>query len=489
MSYWKSVRSWEEFVDLIKQDDIFPVILCGGSGTRLWPLSRTHLPKQFLRLVGQNSLLQDTVERVRSLCKASRLIAVANEEHRFMLAEQLREIGVDADILLEPVARNTAPAIAVAAHWALRQSPSPLLLVMPSDHLIGDVEAFHRAVDASMAHARTGKLVTFGITPDCAETGYGYILRGAADGSGFAISRFVEKPDAAKAEEYLASGEYYWNSGMFLFSAEAYLKELSRQAPAMADAARAAVANAVPDLDFVRLDKDAFSASPADSIDYAVMEKTDDGIVVPLDAGWSDIGAWDALYPTAASDADGNLRHGDVLLHDTNNCYVRAGARLVALVGLSNTIVVETADAVLVADKSRAQDVKHIVNQLKKENRPETEFHTVVHRPWGSYEGIAKGLRYQVKHIVVKPGRSLSLQKHHHRAEHWVVVSGTARVLCGEETFALSENQSTYIPLGSVHRLENPGKIDLEIIEIQTGAYLGEDDIVRFEDVYGRKSN
>jgi mannose-1-phosphate guanylyltransferase/mannose-6-phosphate isomerase len=454
----------------------------------LWPLSRTHLPKQFLRLVGQNSLLQDTVERVRALCEASRLIAVANEDHRFMLAEQLREIGVAADILLEPVARNTAPAIAAAAQWALRRHPSPLLLVMPTDHLLTDVEAFQRAVAAGTAHARAGKLVTLGITPLRAEPGYGYIRRGDADGSGYAISRFVEKPDVATAEEYLASGEYYWNSGMFLFSAEAYLKELGRQAPAVAEAARAAVERAVPDLDFVRLDKGAFSASPAQSIDYAVMEKTDNGIVIPLDAGWSDIGAWDALYPTATADAAGNLRQGDVLLHDTSNCYVRAGSRLVALVGLSDTIVIETTDAVLVVDKSRAQDVKHIVDQLKKENRPETEFHAVVHRPWGTYEGIARGPRYQVKHIVVRPGRSLSLQKHHYRAEHWVVVAGTAKVVRGEETFILSENQSTYIPPGAMHRLENPGKIDLEIIEVQSGTYLGEDDIVRFEDVYGRES-
>lgn len=406
-----------------------------------------------------------------------------------MLAEQLREISVAADMLLEPVARNTAPAIAAAAYWALRIHSSPLLLVMPSDHIIADVEAFHRAVAAGAAHARAGKLVTFGIIPDRAETGYGYIQRGDADGSGYGIARFVEKPDAATASEYLSSGEYYWNSGVFLFSAETYLAELRRQVPSIVDAAIKSVEDSVMDLDFVRLDKDKFSASPADSIDYAVMEKTDRGIVIPLDAGWSDIGAWDALYPTAASDVAGNLRHGDVLLHESKNCYVRAGTRLVALVGVSDTIVVETADAVLVVDKSRAQDVKHIVNQLKKENRPETEFHTVVHRPWGSYEGIAKGARYQVKHIVVKPGRSLSMQKHFHRAEHWVVVSGTAKVLCGEETFALSENQSTYIPLGSVHRLENPGKIDLEIIEIQTGAYLGEDDIVRFEDIYGRKNS
>jgi mannose-1-phosphate guanylyltransferase/mannose-6-phosphate isomerase len=468
-------------------DGIFPVLLCGGSGTRLWPLSRTHLPKQFLRLVGHHSLLQDTVERVSPFCAASRLIAVANEDHRFMLAEQLREIGVAADILLEPVARNTAPAIAAAAQWALHRHPSPLLLVMPSDHLVADVEAFHRAVAAGTAHARAGKLVTFGIKPSHAETGYGYIQRGAADGNGYAISRFVEKPDSATASAYLASGEYYWNSGMFLFHAEAYLRELAQQVPTMADAARAAVEKAKPDLDFVRLDKEAFSASPADSIDYAVMEKTDDGIVIPLDAGWSDIGAWDALYPTATADTAGNLQQGDVLLHDTSNCYVRAGSRLVAMVGLSDTIVVETADAVLVADKSRAQDVKHIVNQLKKENRPETEFHTVVHRPWGSYEGVARGPRYQVKRIVVKPGRSLSLQKHHHRAEHWVVVSGTARAVCEDNVLVLSENQSTYIPLGAVHRLENPGKIDLEIIEVQSGIYLGEDDIVRFEDVYGRE--
>ena len=472
----------------MQHDDLFPVILCGGSGTRLWPLSRTQLPKQFLRLVGENSLLQDTVERVRPWCDLSRLIAVANKDHRFMLAEQLREIDVTADILLEPVARNTAPAIAAAACWALRRHASPLLLVMPSDHLIVDVEAFQRAVAAGASHARAGKLVTLGITPVRAETGYGYIQRGAADGDGYAIARFVEKPDAATAAGYLASGDYYWNSGMFLFSAEAYLAELVLQAPTMAAAACTAVEHSVKDLDFVHLNQKAFAASPAQSIDYGVMEHTKMGVVIPLDAGWSDIGAWEALYPTVQPDADGNLHQGDVLQHDTSNCYVRADSRLVTLVGITDTIVIETTDAVLVIDKSRSQDVRHIVQQLKDKQRPETEIHTLVHRPWGSYEGIGSGPRYQVKRIVVQPGRSLSLQKHHHRAEHWVVVAGTAKVTRGSETFMLAENQSTYIPLGEVHRLENPGKIDLEIVEVQSGTYLGEDDIVRFDDVYGRQT-
>lgn len=466
--------------------NLLPVLLCGGAGTRLWPLSRSQYPKQFLRLTGADSLLQDTVRRVLPLVGDSRLLAIANEDHRFLLAEQLHELGIAVDILLEPVARNTAPAIAAAAHWASRDGSTPLLLVLPSDHLIADCDAFARAVQAGVPLAAAGQLVTFGIVPDRPETGYGYIRRGPALGAGFAIDRFVEKPDSATAQSYLESGDYYWNSGMFLFRADVYLHALASHRPEIDRAALAAVGRAVADLDFVRLDAAAFAASPSDSIDYAVMEQTRDGVVIPLDAGWNDIGAWDALCAVGPADPRGNRTQGDVLLQDTEDCYVRAEGRLVATVGVRDLVVVETGDAVLVADRAKAQEVKQIVARLKDSQRAESEFHTRVHRPWGAYEGIDQGERYQVKRITVKPGRSLSLQQHHHRAEHWVVVKGTARVTRGEEILLLAENESTYIPLGVVHRLENPGKIDLEIIEVQSGAYLGEDDIVRFEDHYGR---
>lgn len=469
------------------QAKLIPVLLCGGSGTRLWPLSRTHLPKQFLPLAGEESLLQQTVRRTAGL-GGGHLIAVAGNDHRFLLAEQLREIGVAAEIVLEPCPRNTAPAIAAAAQRAMQVDPESLLLVLPSDHLIEDVAAFHAAVAAGIPHASSGALVTFGIVPDRPETGYGYIKRGAKLVGAYRVDRFVEKPDRDTAAAYLASGDYTWNSGMFLFRADAYLEALKRHAPAIAAAAVQATDRAARDLDFLRLDEAAFAASPADSIDYAVMEKADNVVVVPLAAGWNDIGAWDALLSVGEADAGGNRTVGDVLTHDSRGCYARSSSRLVALVGMEDTVVVETADAVLVADKARAQEVKHIVSALKAAGRAETEFHTIVHRPWGSYEGIARGPRYQVKRIVVKPGRSLSLQKHHHRAEHWIVVSGTARVTRGEEPLLLSENQSTYIPLGTVHRLENPGKIDLEIVEVQSGSYLGEDDIERLEDIYGRKA-
>jgi mannose-1-phosphate guanylyltransferase/mannose-6-phosphate isomerase len=467
---------------------LIPVLLCGGSGTRLWPLSRTHYPKQFLCLASTHSLLQETVRRTDGLPGLGRLIAVAGDDHRFLLAEQLREIGADADLLLEPCARNTAPAIAAAAHWALSRETgaAPLLLVLPSDHVIADVDAFRRAVAAGVPHAADGRLVTFGIVAERPETGYGYIRRGSPVEGGFVVERFVEKPDAATAAQYLASGEYTWNSGMFLFRADVYLAALQRHAPAIAAAAAAAVAGAARDLDFLRLDREAFAASPSDSIDYAVMEKATDAVVIPLAAGWNDIGAWDALCAIGESDPQGNRHFGDVMLHDTKNSLVHARSRLVAAVGVEDVMVVETPDAVLVAGKGHGQAVRHIVARLKEASRSESEFHTVVHRPWGSYEGIAQGPRYQVKRIVVKPGRSLSLQKHHHRAEHWVVVSGTAKVTRGEETLLLAENESTYIPLGTVHRLENPGKIDLEIVEVQSGSYLGEDDIVRLEDNYGR---
>ena len=466
-----------------------PVLLCGGSGTRLWPLARTHFPKQFLRLADDYSLLQNTLRRLDGLAGQGSPIAVANENHRFLLAEQLLEMGLTADILLEPAARNTAPAVAAAAVHALGQSSeagSPLLLVLPSDHAIADVAAFQLAVRTAIPHAQAGALVTFGIVPTRAETGYGYVRRGLPLDGAFVLDRFVEKPDAATARAYLDSGEYLWNSGMFLFRADAYLAELERFAPAIRQCAADAVEKARRDLDFLRLDPSAFAASPSDSIDYAVMEKTGNGVIVPLDAGWNDIGAWDALAALGQADASGNTVRGDVLTIDTSDSVVFAAGRLVATVGVRDLVVVATTDAVLVADRSHAQDVKKVVEALKRASREETEFQHVVHRPWGSYEGVASGPRYQVKRILVKPGASLSLQKHHHRAEHWIVVKGTAKVVRGEETMLLSENQSTYIPLGVVHRLENPGRIDLEIVEVQSGSYLGEDDIVRLEDNYGR---
>ena len=466
---------------------LIPVVLCGGAGTRLWPLSRAQHPKQFLRLVGAASLLQDTVRRLEGMANVGRTVVVTNEAQRFLVAEQLRDIEAEADILLEPAARNTAPAIAAAAYWACRKATaSPFLLVLPSDHVIANVKAFQHAVMQGMPHALAGKLVTFGVVAERPETGYGYIRRGSPVAGGFVIEKFVEKPDAATAARYLADGSYFWNSGMFLFRADAFLERLAQLAPDIAGPAGDALSGSREDLDFVRLAADAFKRCRADSIDYAVMEKSSDGVVVPLDAGWNDIGAWDALTRSEVADAAGNHHRGDVVSHDSRDTLIRAESRLVAAIGLDGMIVIETADAVLVAPKARAQDVKHIVERLQREGRTETDLHTVVHRPWGSYEGIAHGARYQVKRIVVKPGRALSLQKHHHRAEHWVVVQGTARVTRGAEIILLAENESTYIPLGTVHRLENPGKIDLEIVEIQSGSYLGEDDIVRLEDTYGR---
>ena len=466
-----------------------PVVLCGGSGTRLWPLSRTHYPKQFLCLVDEFSLLQNTLRRLDGLAGLGRTIAVANENHRFLVAEQLHEIGLQADLLLEPAARNTAPAVAAAALHALGEAPGedpPLLLVLPSDHVIAEVAVFQAAVRAAIPHALAGALVTFGVVPDRAETGYGYIRRGDPVLGGYALDRFVEKPDPETAQAYLDSGQYFWNSGMFLFRADTYLEALQRFAPGIRECVASAVAAARRDLDFLRLDQSAFAASPANSIDYAVMEKTEYGVVIPLDAGWNDIGAWDALATIGQADANHNTQHGDVLSIDTRNCVLLTEGRLLATVGVSDLVVVATPDAVLVANKAKAQEVKALVDELKRSSRAETEFRHIVHRPWGSYEGVAHGPRYQVKRILVKPGASLSLQKHHHRAEHWIVVKGTAMIVRGDDSLLLSENQSTYIPLGVVHRLENPGKIDLEIVEVQSGSYLGEDDIVRLEDSYGR---
>lgn len=463
---------------------IVPVILSGGSGTRLWPLSREAYPKQFLPLVGGDTMLQATWKRVASIAGAAPIV-VANQEHRFMAAEQLRESKVIPQaLILEPIGRNTAPAIAIAALQALASGDDALLLVLPSDHVVRNEPAFHAAVKQAAQAADAGKLVTFGIVPTAPETGYGYIK--AATGEGVrAVDRFVEKPDLATAEQYVASGEYFWNSGMFLFKASRYLKELELLQPAILAACRDALDKAARDTDFIRLDAEAFAASPNDSIDYAVMEKTVDAAVVPLDAEWNDVGAWSALWEVSDKDADGNACHGDVIALDCRNSYAY-GNRLIAMVGLEDIVVVETDDAVFVGHKDRVQDVKEIVGQIKREGRSEAAAHRKVYRPWGAYDSIDNGERFQVKRITVKPGATLSLQMHHHRAEHWIVVSGTAEVTRGDDVILLSENQSTYIPLGVTHRLKNPGKLPLELIEVQSGSYLGEDDIVRFEDQYGR---
>lgn len=463
---------------------IVPVILSGGSGTRLWPLSREAYPKQFLPLVGDDTMLQATWKRVASIAGAAPIV-VANQEHRFMAAEQLRECKVMPQaLILEPVGRNTAPAIAIAALQALANGDDALLLVLPSDHVVRNEAAFHAAVKQAAIAAEAGKLVTFGIVPTAPETGYGYIKAAAGEGVR-AVDRFVEKPDLATAEQYVASGEYFWNSGMFLFKASRYLKELEALQPAILAACRQALDKAARDNDFIRLDAEAFAASPNDSIDYAVMEKTADAAVVPLDAEWNDVGSWSALWEVSDKDADGNACHGDVIALDCKNSYAY-GNRLIAMVGLQDIVVVETDDAVFVGHKDRVQDVKEIVGQIKRDGRSEAAAHRKVYRPWGAYDSIDNGARFQVKRITVKPGATLSLQMHHHRAEHWIVVSGTAEVTRGDEVILLSENQSTYIPLGVTHRLKNPGKLPLELIEVQSGSYLGEDDIVRFEDQYGR---
>lgn len=462
-----------------------PVVLSGGSGTRLWPLSRELYPKQLLPLVGERTMLQETVLRLSGL-EVSSPIVVCNDAHRFLVAEQLRQSGIKAQaIILEPVGRNTAPAIALAA---LRAAPEALLLVLPADHVIRDVGAFQAAVARALPAAAAGKLVTFGIVPTAPETGYGYIKQAGRRSDGpVAIERFIEKPDAERAAAFLKEGGYFWNSGMFLFRADRYLAELARHAPDIAAAARAALAGASPDLDFVRLDRAAFEACRSDSIDYAVMEKTADAVVVALDAGWSDVGSWSALHDALPADGEGNVARGDVIAEDSTGCYFYAESRLVSAVGLKDHVVVETKDAVLVAPKDRVQDVKKLVARMKAEGRYEHSLHREVYRPWGSYDSIDNGQRFQVKRLTIKPGAQLSLQLHHHRAEHWVVVSGTARITCGDKVFLLEENQSTYIPIGERHRVENPGKIPLHIIEVQSGSYLGEDDIVRFEDRYGRE--
>jgi len=466
---------------------IVPVILSGGSGTRLWPLSREAYPKQFLPLVGEDTMLQATWKRVADIAGKAPIV-VANQEHRFMAAEQLRECNVRPQaLILEPIGRNTAPAIAIAALQVQAENDDALLLVLPSDHVVRNEKAFHAAVAQAASAADAGKLVTFGIVPTAPETGYGYIKAGPGEGAR-AVERFVEKPDLATAEGYVSSGEYFWNSGMFLFKASRYLQELERLQPAILVACRSALEKAARDTDFVRLDADAFAASPSDSIDYAVMEKTSDAAVVAMDAGWNDVGSWSALWDVSDKDADGNACHGDVIALDCRNSYAY-GNRLIAMVGLEDVVVVETDDAVLVGHKDRVQDVKSIVAQIKRDGRSEAAAHRKVYRPWGAYDSIDNGARFQVKRITVKPGATLSLQMHHHRAEHWIVVSGTAEVTRGDDVILLSENQSTYIPLGVTHRLKNPGKLPLELIEVQSGSYLGEDDIVRFEDQYGRAGN
>ncbi|MBY0241080.1 MAG: mannose-1-phosphate guanylyltransferase/mannose-6-phosphate isomerase [Burkholderiaceae bacterium] len=470
---------------------IYPIILSGGAGTRLWPLSRAVLPKQLLPLVTEKTMLQETALRVSGVPDMQAPLIVCGNDHRFLVAEQMREAGIKPlAILLEPVGRNTAPAVAAAANYVKAIDADAMMLVLPADHVINDVAAFHAAVERAAALAREGALATFGIVPTAPETGYGYIKSGAlvqgAAGDGYQVERFVEKPDRATAETFVKAGTYFWNSGMFLFRADAYLRELALYAPDMAKAAAAAVQNDYSDLDFCRLDEAAFTASPSDSIDYAVMEKTQHAVVVPADIGWSDVGSWSALHEVQSKDANGNVTRGDVYLDDVTGSLVRAESRIVAVVGVKDLVVVETNDAVLVAHKDQVQRVKQIVDHLKSQDRTEHLMHRKVFRPWGSYEGIDVGERFQVKRIIVNPGGKLSLQMHHHRAEHWVVVSGTARVTCGDEVKLLTENESTYIPIGMNHRLENPGKVPLHLIEVQSGSYLGEDDIVRFEDVYQR---
>ena len=469
---------------------IHPVILSGGSGTRLWPLSRSALPKQLLALVSDQTMLQDTLSRLAEMTEMAQPLVICNAEHRFMIAEQMRQIGIEPDaIVLEPVGRNTAPAIAIAALMLVQDNPDALMLVLPADHLIRDVAAFHAAIRLAARSAQAGHLTTFGIVARSPETGYGYIRKGSAlagiEGVHH-VAAFVEKPDLKTAQDYVASGEYLWNSGMFLFRAGDYLAELQQFQPDILEASRHALEGAKHDLDFVRLDAAAFESCPSESVDYAVMEHTRRAAVVPADIGWDDIGAWSALWDVGDKDDRGNVVRGDVMLEAAANNFVRAESRMVAALGVSGLVIVETADVVLVADKNQVQDVKKLVDRLKAEKRCEHLTHTQVFRPWGWYEGIDAGDRFQVKRIMVKPGEKLSLQMHHHRAEHWIVVSGTARVTRGDQVELLTENQSSYIPLGTTHRLENPGKIDLHMIEVQSGTYLGEDDIVRFEDAYQR---
>jgi len=466
----------------------YPVILCGGSGTRLWPLSRKQHPKQFIRLFNEDSMLQNTMLRLPK--GAQPPIFICNEDHRFIVAEQTRELDVSAKaILLEPTGRNTAPAIALSAFVAYQENPDAVLLILASDHNIKDTTAFQNAAKQAYDLAEKDLLVTFGIVPTEPHTGYGYIQRGNELEKGsesFKVNKFVEKPELATAKDYVDSGEFYWNSGMFVFKAKRYLDELKKFRPDIYQACEESTNNMNADMDFLRIDNDAFSACPDESVDYAVMEKTESAVVVPLDAGWNDVGSWSALWSELDKDKNNNATRGDVITETTCNSLIHSSDRLVSTIGLDNIVIVDTPDAVLVANKDSVQDVKSIVAQLKESKRTEHIHHREVYRPWGRYDSVDIGERFQVKRITVKAGAKLSVQMHHHRAEHWIVVSGTAQVRNGEKEFLLTENQSTYIPIGAVHSLENPGKVDLELIEVQSGSYLGEDDIVRFEDKYGR---
>ncbi|KPW01794.1 mannose-1-phosphate guanylyltransferase/mannose-6-phosphate isomerase [Pseudoalteromonas sp. P1-11] len=465
---------------------ILPVIMAGGSGTRLWPLSRGNYPKQFLTLSGDYTMLQSTLNRLDGL-DYSQAMLICNEEHRFIAAEQVRQLGVGhSGIFLEPVGRNTAPAIALSAFKALENGEDPLLLVLAADHVINDTSTFQQSVNQAATLAEQGKLVTFGIVGNKPETGYGYIKRGEQYQTGFVVERFVEKPNEATAQDYIKSGDYYWNSGMFLFKASRYLDELKAFRPDIYAACKKAMQVQNDDMDFVRVDKAAFEACPDESIDYAVMEHTKDAVVVPMDAGWSDVGGFAALWEVSAQDEKGNAFKGDVKAVDTKNTLVFGEDKLVATVGVDNLVIVNTKDAVLVAHKDKSQHVKAIVQQLKDEQRSEATLHREVYRPWGKYDSVDNGERFQVKRITVKPGAKLSVQMHHHRAEHWIVVSGTAKVQIDDTEQYVTENESVYIPITAVHALENPGKVDLELIEVQSGSYLGEDDIVRLEDRYGR---
>ncbi len=471
--------------------NIIPIILSGGSGSRLWPQSRSLYPKQFLPLTSERSMLQETVQRLNGLSNVSAPLVIANEEHRFLVAEQFRQINTSFDkIILEPEGRNTAPAVALAALKAISTGEDPLLLVLAADHSIKSTVEFHKIIEQAREAALEKKLVTFGIVPTHAETGYGYIKSATkpndSESPASPVEEFVEKPDLETAEEYLLSGDYFWNSGMFMFKASQYLDELGKYRPDILTACQQAMSGQAHDLDFIRPEKTAFLSCPSESIDYAVMEKTSDAVVVPLDAGWSDVGSWSSLWAISDKDDAGNSVHGDVLLHDTKSTYVRSESKLIATIGVKDLVISESDDAILVAHKDRVQDVKKIVEQLNLSQRPEARQHRKIYRPWGAYDSIDEGERFQVKRITVKPGAKLSLQKHYHRAEHWIVVKGTALVTIGEKQVLLTENQSTYIPIGEIHRLENPGQFDLELIEVQSGSYLGEDDIVRLDDNYGR---
>lgn len=469
---------------------LLPVIMAGGTGSRLWPMSRELYPKQFLRLYGKQSMLQETVLRLDDV-DALEPVVICNEEHRFLVAEQLRQLNkLSQSIILEPVGRNTAPAIALAALNAINTGDDPILLVLAADHIINNKSAFHQAVQSALVFAKRGQLVTFGIVPTGAETGYGYIQRGQqeiiGDNVAYRVNRFVEKPNKTTAEGYVASGEYYWNSGMFMFRAKRYLEELEKFRPDILDACRAAIHKGNDGDDFIKIDRNSFSICPDESVDYAVMEKTTDAVVVGLDAEWSDVGSWSALWEVSPKDFQGNVLTGDTYLHNAKNCYINTDEKLVAAVGVDNLVIINTKDAVLVVDKNQVQDVKKVVEYLKANSRSEYKRHREIYHPWGRCDIVVQTERFNVNRITVKPGAAFSMQMHHHRTEHWVVLSGTGEVTIKDQKFLLTENQSTFIPIGAQHRLENPGKIPLELLEIQSGSYLGDDDIIRIKDQYGR---